>query len=333
MKKAGLKSKLVIGSLIMMVIVMTVSAVVVSVIINHQNRHASNNQLRKTLNIIREDLGATQEKLLLDAKQAATVNKMGGKVKFLLDFKNGEDAETMTQGSYKEITNALSQIGMTGKLWQLAVYDLDGGLISFFLINDHDDISIGYFTHSPKNTYHFATFKKDEQVVLDNLEKAGTLTDHNLQPHYNGTIPKAEGTTFHQIDSHISLTAFVPIIGNEYNDKTGELEKKQMGFVIGVQRLVKAFADKMNGLTGMVINLFTQKGLSSGNLDEYKELQSGTIKKEDHPPIDASREADQATESTPRKVASLPSMGASVKGLLSLAKNKGAQKLKFESGF
>jgi hypothetical protein len=271
-KRMKLKSKLIVGSLAMVILVMTVSTVVVSTVISKQNREASSDQIRKSLNIVRDDLLGKQGKLASNARQTATVNKMGSKVKFLNDYK-AESDRTMTTSSYEEITNDLFQIGATSGLCKVAVYDIDGDLISF-VVNEKGASLLGYRYFAPSPAFQFASLKQGEQIKQESWQNAETLSALKMALKFPGQIPKEERTIFRQMENRIILVSLVPITGNDYNDKTGEIEKKQVGLAMAVLRLDKAFVGKMSGLTGMKINLFTREGLSIGDLEEYKKLAS-----------------------------------------------------------
>ncbi|MDD5205218.1 MAG: hypothetical protein PHS17_07340, partial [Desulfobacterales bacterium] len=119
MKSMTLKSKLVAGSLGMVVLVMTASAVVVSLVIQKQNRTASYQALDKSLSVLREELSLMQEKLLSDTRQMATINEMGSQLKFIRDFQSNQ---SMIAEPLRKMTYSVGQVGMTGKMWKNAVY-------------------------------------------------------------------------------------------------------------------------------------------------------------------------------------------------------------------
>jgi len=278
MRRLGLKSKLTLGSLVTVILVMIISGIVVTTIITRQNLKSTQEQLANALNIVRDDLKTKQQKLLINTRQAATVNKIGGKVKFLLEFKKGNDVSTITENTNKEICNTLFQIGLTSNLWRVAVYDVEGDLIALYNETGKDGILVSYASHSPKASFHFTTLKRGEKLSLESLEMKESLPQGvSVGFKFSGAIPTKEIVTFQEIDQQICLVAYSPILGNYFNEKTGNLEKKQAGFAAAYMRLGGPFASRMAKLTGMDVNLFSKKDLIAGTRKAYLKLQAENL--------------------------------------------------------
>jgi hypothetical protein len=83
----------------MLLVPMAVSISVVFIIITQQNKTTSFDRIRKSADIIRDDLADKQKKLLGDAVQLASINGIGSRIKFIAGFEGNESATAMSQRS------------------------------------------------------------------------------------------------------------------------------------------------------------------------------------------------------------------------------------------
>ena len=276
MKRIKLKNKLISGSLIIVILVMIVTTTAVSIVINRQNTSASYNSLKNCLNIVRSDLQVKQKKLLFDSRQAATLNGMAGKIKFLYQYKKQAD-RTITQNTFMEITSALFNISNTSGLWELGVYDLDGDLKSFAVQVEEETYSFGYPGNSASKARGI-TLKSGGQIERDAWKDLETLPDMHLRLKFDGRIPVEETVQFEQLGNYVCLVSFVPIFANDYDDKTEKMVERQFGFSVAIRKLDRKFLSRVSSLTGMKINIFTNKGLSIGDREDYAILKSDDIR-------------------------------------------------------
>jgi hypothetical protein len=130
MTRLRLKSKMIIGSLAMAILVLVTTAVAVSIVINAQYREAAGRDIVKTINIVREDVITTQEKMLADTRQIATINTMGAKVKFLTAYK-GQPLTGTTEYVFREAAADILRVGRVSNLWIAGVYDVQGDVVAF----------------------------------------------------------------------------------------------------------------------------------------------------------------------------------------------------------
>ena len=273
MKSMTLRNKLLAGSLAMVIFVMASSAIVVSMVINKQNRTASYQNLEKSLNIIREELSVTQKKLLSNVRQMATVNDMGSQIKFIQQFKG-----TLVIGEpLRKIAYALEQIGMTGNLWKSAIYHSNGELCTFAVHQGAEESLMGIVSDASRGSLKGITIKEGKQIEED-WKDLGTFHDPKIKVIFDKGIPKKETMLFEDTDNTICLTSFVPIFAEEYSEKTDVFEKIQVGFAMGIRKLDKSFVERMSKLTTMKINVFSNEGLSLGDLKDYTSLKMNSIK-------------------------------------------------------
>ena len=278
MKKMKLKNKLISNSLLIVILVMVVTTAAVSIVINRQNVSASYDRIKNSLNIIREDLQVKQNELLFDSRQAASLDGMAGKVKFLYNYKKESDS-SVTRNTFREMASTLFNVGSTSGLWEMAIYDMDGDLNAFAVQVDEETYSFGYPSSAEASKTQGVTIKRGEEVKLEAWKDFASLPDMNLKPKLEGPIPAGDTVKFEQAGNSLCIMAQIPIFADDYDKKTDALVKIQFGVLVAVRRLDKTFLDRMSNLTGMQINLFTNHGLSIGSLGDYTALKSVDIKK------------------------------------------------------
>ena len=275
MKTMSLKQKLLVIPLAMVILVMVASAIVASIVISGQNKTAAYGSIEKSLNVIREDLLATKGKLIEDTRTMSGMNGLGSIVGYLDDLA-GELPQY--DNSLKDIGVQLSQIRKTGNMSKIAVYGREGWLYTFSVVQDSsgEDL-IGYVTSRSKGTTYGASVAEGATMKEDGYKALSGFEDSKIKMKFEGDIPKKEIFLFEDIDHAICMTAYVPIFGTDYVKKGENMEAVQAikGFILGVRKLDAAFAARASNLTSMKINIFTQKGLSFGNLQDYKVLEGG----------------------------------------------------------
>ena len=270
MKIVSLKNKLVVGSLAMVVLVMLASAVVMSVVINRQNKAASFENIEKSINIVRDELLSMQTKLLSDTHQMAVNNEMGVTLRFVMDFQKDVD---MIKHPLQELALGVGQIVMVGNLWKSAIYDRQGQLNIFATEQGKGDVLLGVMADRAKGTPTVTVMKEDQKTEW---EDSGALEDELIKPQFGNEIPQNEKVFFRNIGQSVCLVAFTPIFAEGFDDK-GNTVKKQVGFVMCVRKLKPSFVERVGKLTAMKVNLFVGKKLGFGDLNDYKELKAGDV--------------------------------------------------------
>ena len=100
-----IKSKVLVGVIGVVLFMMICSTAAVYMLLNKQNYAAVQRNLEKTINLVKDDLGKRQAKQSQDARQAATVNKIGENIKFMADFAGQIN---ITRDGYVKTTAALA---------------------------------------------------------------------------------------------------------------------------------------------------------------------------------------------------------------------------------
>ncbi len=280
MKRFKLKYNLLMGSLAMVVVVMTASLVAVFMLLGKQNRQASYDLLGKSLNIVRDDLITRKDEILSQARQLATMNEMGSRLKFLYEYKNDDPDLTVTKTTYNDSAIDFFQIMKRGGLWKSALYDRDGDLRVFALRYPEGGFSIG-FAHYAGGTMELRSMSLEpgEDPSGREWQRTEAGSDVEIELRMAGILDHAEGAGFEQVGNPICLVSYVPVIGSEYDRDTGELKQKQYGTVRAVSPLDETFVSRISKLTGMDVNLFNSSGVYSGTIPEYRSLEAQGVEK------------------------------------------------------
>jgi methyl-accepting chemotaxis protein len=270
MQRIPLKMKIILGGLGMVLLVMILSTAVVATLSKRQSRGTADDLLQKALNVVRDDLLEKQQRLLSYAGQAATVDEMDAKVKFVYESKKDKNTDT-TKSTYQDISAALFQIGMASKISSIAIYDPDGDLTAY-CIRGQENFLVGYRKVTPQPTFHFARLKAGEQMAPNVWQSSPDLKEMTLAANLSGELPKKRQVFYDQPATYLALLSSVPIIGVDYG--SGKPVDKQFGVAMCVQNLDETFMAKMSGLTGMKINLFGPQRLSVGEVKGYVQLEA-----------------------------------------------------------
>jgi methyl-accepting chemotaxis protein len=275
MKRMTLKNKLVTGFLSMVILVMVASAIVVGMVINKQNRAASYGNLGKSLNIVRKELLVMQKKLLSDTQQMAATNDMGGRVKMTMEMKNNLSLLTTY---IRDMATEIGQIGMTGKIWKVAIYNLDRELCAFAAQQNGGKFLLGFVSDPSKGSLKGVILDKNKQIENADWKDLDRFQDENIKLKFEEAVPQKENVHIGVAENSLCLISSAPIFAQIFNTKTNKYEGKLTGFAMGIRKLDNEFAARISDLTTMKINLFTKAGFSLGDLKDYGALNTNKIK-------------------------------------------------------
>jgi methyl-accepting chemotaxis protein len=276
-----LRMKILAGALGLVIMVSLISTLVVSVIVNKQNRASVNLSLEKGLAIVKDDLGQRQEAVLNELEQMTELNKLGENVKFILDYSSnaldtGDSSFTMTRDSSERIAFALLQNVMGSGYARMMVYDLHGRLLNFAFRSGDDAITVGYTT---KNDFRITTRKHGSGSDDTVWNKTDALSDSSIALQFNEDAATSEAIRFRGEHGMMYIQAVVPIKANVFNEKSDAYESTQIGFTMAMKPIGDAFVNQMGRLTGAQPHVFVEETLSAGVNDAYQTLQIGEIAK------------------------------------------------------
>jgi len=266
-----LSNKLVIWAFCIIVFLTLFSTVSSLLVVYRQNLGSSEDLLRRSMKIIKEDIGLTQKKLTVNSRQLSIADSMGTKINFISEQK-AENADINVLKTFiTEMIQAVYNITLLGNLSKVAVYDKNGDLTAFVTITG-DEASIGY--PYPKKGIFSQSFKIGKMPVLKE-DKYWKKIDHadNFDLKYPHKIPKSQLIQFESQGNFITLASYVPITMQDYDVDNDKEIVVQVGFIIASQRFGQDFVDKISNLTDTEINIFTGQDLSVGKSDAYKRLE------------------------------------------------------------
>jgi methyl-accepting chemotaxis protein len=272
--KIKLKNKLMFMTLSMVIFVMVVSTIVVCILINTQNRNASNDLLKRSFNIIVDDISRVQDELLVDSRQLATINDMTSKIKYITQ--NKQIIEDVVGTTYLELVDNIHNIGTMGNLWKVAFYDLTGDLIAFSS-TEGENTFLGYIHRFPQPVFTIASLKPGETIKSDLWNRVDELPSM-ITEKFDKETPQHETIGFEKVDNFLCFVSYIPIMAQVYSKKTEQIETKQIAFLTATKKLGKETVNRVSSLTGMKINIFTKDGLSTGNINNYRSVQMDAIK-------------------------------------------------------
>ncbi len=263
----NLKKKLIFGACAISFIVMLISIGLAAMLIYSQNRDSSFESIEQAIGITRNDILSTQSQLRSHSRQMARINEMGSKIQFLRGEKNNSNIH-LTRDTYREIVESIYHIALNGNIWEVSLYDEDGDLAAFSLI-ERENAFIGH-PNGPKLGFSVAEFYPGEEIQKIKWAIHEKLT---LVPNETGeNVPDSESIRFEYIRGYICLASYFPIMALVYNERSEELERTQVGVVKAVHKFDGAFTSRMSSLTGTSINIFSRNKQSAGDIEGYPDI-------------------------------------------------------------
>jgi signal transduction histidine kinase/HAMP domain-containing protein len=260
----SLKKKVLFGVPTILIGIMLIATFVVAVITNRQSGQAAGQLIQNAFKIVGHTLLERQDKFLFDSHQIATVDDMGGKIKYVADSGPYFKFDIM-RPTYIAIATALYNIGVSAQISKAEIYDLNGNVIAFVLIENNQS-TLGYIHN--RDTVEIAYANPDQPLTPEFRTPYEGIPDIGIRQ--DKKIANKETIQFEIIDASLCLVVHVPILGKDYNPQTEKMELKQVGTLAAVQKLGKPFVEKLSALTGTDINIFGADGPITGTLDEYK---------------------------------------------------------------
>ena len=244
-----IKSKLLLCVSCVILFIMFCSTAAVYVLLNKQNRHAVTQNLEKTIAIVKDELEKRSRKQTRDTRQAVTSNKIGDDIKFISDF---ADQMNITTDSYIKITTVLAQLITTGELWQAAVYDRNGTVVSSIQAMDDQTWTTAYVYGSDQLTFAHARPPAGSSLKDADWQKSQTSPISTINDKLNIThLSETETVLYDEVGGYLCLRTSVPIYTNGYNRQTEQVEQQRYGTAVAWQRLGSSFTANIAKLSGM----------------------------------------------------------------------------------
>jgi len=268
--RKSLKNKIIIGVPVIFIVVMLVVTVIVSVILSKQNRKAANTLIQNTFNIIRYNISERQEKLLFDSRQMASIDNMGRKIKYVTESRSYFKYDTL-RPTYIKIAGVMYSTSITANIWKAGIYNSGGDLMAFAVIEESGS-TLGCIHN--RETIETAFLKPDEELTRQLWTKQNSLPA-GIEYNFSRAIPNRESIHFETIDDSLCMVVYTPVMGEEYNSATEEMEQTQVGVVMAVLRLCTEFVENISELSGTDVNIFTKDALLCSTYADYETFDIG----------------------------------------------------------
>jgi len=273
LKRLKLKHKLLFNALGIALLLMAVSTIVVSVIIDRQNRTTVKQDLVKTINIVRSELMKKKEKLVADTHQMVTMNKLSDDFQFIVELGKNQGL-TVTRSSYEKIADVVFQAVVTGNLTEMSAYDIEGKLMAYAMDNGQGGYLMGFHHTNPESEFVFTTKEKGLEAEIQQWESSKDLDAVSLNAKVENPIPTTPRTFFQTIGGFVCIQSQVPVIARQFSLKSNKMEQRQFGFIRSTYKLDKQLASGISEFTGMKINFFDGDKISVGGLEAYESLEA-----------------------------------------------------------
>ena len=266
MKIRQLKYKLLLGAATISIVLALAYMTAVSLVIRQQHLDQSSALLRNASRVVRDGLSERRENLLAASRELATQKDLGSTIWYLTQYSQSNlDRETLVN-TYRALAQDTYKIGLVAKASRIAIYNASGNLISFALFEGNHS-QAGFVDRIDEPLFQVVALKTGEDLNWKNAKNAGSVKRVSIRN--DGGMPKRENAQYAVADGLLSIEVQVPIMGEAFDSSTGKPETRQLGFVDLVQPLDLDFVRQYSRLTNTKINVFTEKGLSSGSLSAY----------------------------------------------------------------
>ncbi|HEY6897005.1 MAG TPA: GGDEF domain-containing protein [Rhodocyclaceae bacterium] len=267
MKITRLRDELLLGALAISVVVALASMLAVAVVIRHQYMEQAHAVLSKAARVIDDQLSDRKNSLLSASRQLANQKNLGSTLWYLAQYSQSGLERATLANTYQQLARDTYKLGRVAKLSKIAIYDVNGNLVVFSQSTGKRE-SVGYVERAPELAFMVATVKDNEE--LNTLALHPSKAAEGFESRIGGPLPQQEITRFAINDDKLAIESQVPIMGVTFDPTSGKQEIKQLGLVATIQFLDDAFVDYLSRLNDVKLNVFTLRGLSSGNLGAYQ---------------------------------------------------------------
>ncbi len=273
-----IKNKIMLNTSAILIIVMVISTITVSYLITNQNRKASNDLLKKSFNIIRQEIKTSANNLLSSSRQMAATNGMPDKIQLLFSEKESDDM-VLTESVYHEVVSSLYNLGQSTDISRIRVYDMDGDLVAFLKIGK-EAILMGYTQKDLGAPFKLAKISKGMELKPDSWKNSVSIPGIELK--YEGKVTETEFIHMKKLDAFMGLVVQTGSYGLDFNEKTEQLEPIQVGIIVAEQKLGNRFVNGLSRLTETEINIFSSQNLSVGTLPGYTTIDLASYQKKNN---------------------------------------------------
>ncbi|MBF0572937.1 MAG: methyl-accepting chemotaxis protein [Desulfamplus sp.] len=275
--KFTIKSKFIVGALVMAIVLMSSSAAIVAVIVGKQTRAGIDTNLIKTTNIIKDELISQQLTMMEQCKRFVSSNDMAAHIKFLHDYP-GKSAISTTRSTFVGNTEKLFQSLSVNKFSSMATYGIDGNLITFVVSQKDGKYYAGFHLFEADNSAFVggelaANEQLNDSKFLDNAQQP----DIPIKIDFSKIDISSEIAIFTANNNNLAIKVTIPIMGNGYNPKTEQVEPIPLGILITYYNISSAFSKKIKTMTDLDINIYMNGKYVDGTLKDYQSYEKQDV--------------------------------------------------------
>ncbi len=267
-----LKTKLMGVVLGVVVFILLCSTVVVYWLLNKQNRQNIQANFISTSNIVKSDLLNLQEKQVRQSNRMVLSTKLWEQMKFISNFsKLGQFS--YTQDSYNKILASLVRAISNNSLWQMAIYDKNGAVLAYGQADAKNKIEGGYRFKNPDPLFAVAPIPEGAAISDIKFENIKGMPIKTISGAFTGQLPNKPVSFFQQLGNTLCIESQIPIMGQQYDQKTEKQVPVVFGVAITRTRLSAVFVQHIGKLTKENVNIFLADGrIAEGTLTGYDHL-------------------------------------------------------------
>lgn len=248
-----------------LIVSMSLSIIVVSIVLNRQNREKAEEILNESSFLIADSIQKKRNVLLSTSRQIAETKAIFGMMIFLVRNKPHFDILLMKQ-MYRYLSEAVFNICRTADIGETIIYGMDGRPISFVGI-EHGIAELGYI-HSLSNLIG------ENAMVVSGMDLADSfwrpmefLPKETLET--QTFIPEAEEIRLEVIDDALVLVTLIPIRGETFDFSRKTMVTEQLGFLKSIQKIDRQLFAEIEDLTGVETRLIINPGRVNDLIEAY----------------------------------------------------------------
>ncbi len=264
------KNKLIFGAFGLIAIAMIISISIVAFTVQNQNNSLANESLKKTFNIIINQLEDEKKRVSIGTKQTVLTADVGGELNLIRSYKDNPDGHVMARYSYQKLTTNLYSTVQTSKLYQMAAYDIDGNIIAFArMIGDVGHLLFP-FKSDGNPVFQYAKIKPEDEVkdesflIVDKWPFEEAITKSNIDE--NAFVTYEKDATSIRIVSHAPASTEI------FSAKAKGRVAVQVGMVSASKKLDNNFTSQISMFSGNDIGVYSNSGAGVSSLKIYSKI-------------------------------------------------------------
>jgi methyl-accepting chemotaxis protein len=271
-----LGTKITANTLIMLLVVTIVSTVVVSRIIQRQNRSLIQKAMANSTATLRYTLMERQAMVLASGRQMISINRMGENLNYLAENRTAAFAAGITQDAFNELIDAAFRAASGQKLWKVTVYDADGHLMAFAALDGQAGYRVGFVEN---NNLHHGVVAHGQNALESQLQVVPAAENRWAPGTYPGVANLSESVGFQTTERHLCLKVALPVLTETLNKVTQKVEPKVVGAAILQSSLDADFATWIQQLTGTSVVVFSDAAYSAGDVAAYQTIDTAMFRR------------------------------------------------------